>query len=644
MRPRPPDMIETLFEHAFQLMGVLDAEGRLLAANRSALAVIGKPEEDVLGQPFWDSPWFTHNAAAQAKVKAAIGEAATGQFVRFETSHLGTDGGTRVVDFSLTPWRDGSGAVRWLFPEGRDVTEKVEAERALRESEAKFREIYQKNYDGILLLDGDRFVDCNPAVLDMMRCSQPELLRMHPWELSPPTQPDGRPSPDKAMEMIGLAHAKGGHRFEWMHRRTDGEDFPVEVTLTPFRLGDREILYTTWRDITDRKREERERLELERRVLHAQKLESLGILAGGIAHDFNNLMTAMMGRLELAAMEFPDGHSVLGHIRILEDILDRATDLTRQMLAYSGRGRFVVGPTDLSRVAREMARLLSSSLSKKVELELELPEGLPVIEGDAAQLQQVLLNLVTNASDAIGDQPGRIRIATGTTTLDQGATGLLAEFKPSPGDYVFLEVSDTGCGIAPEFQGRIFEPFFSTTDTGRGLGLAALLGILRSHHGALEMDSAAGEGTTFRLYFPSAGNPSATGAEAPERQESLPPGLRLLLVDDEESIRSTTRGLLEGLGCQVATAGDGHEALELVASSSPFDLVLLDLMMPRMDGRQTLAALRKDNPGLAVVLCSGYTEQEIPGGWDGVFLAKPYTLEALQNALRTALAKRPKTQ
>ena len=641
MQRRSPDMIETLFEHAFQLMGVLDVEGRLLAANRSALAVIGKREEEVLGQPFWESPWFSQDADAQAKVKAVIDEAAAGRFVRLEMSHQETDGSTRVVDFSLTPWRDDTGAVRWLFPEGRDVTEQVQAEGALRESEAKFREIYQKSYDGILLLDGDRFVDCNPAVLEMMRCSQPELLRMHPWDLSPPTQPDGRPSSDKAMEMIGLAHAKGGHRFEWMHRRTDGEDFPVEVTLTPFRLGDREMLYTTWRDITDRKQEERERLELERRVLHAQKLESLGILAGGIAHDFNNLMTAMMGRLELAAMEFPEGHRALGHMRIMQDILDRATDLTRQMLAYSGKGRFLVGPTDLSRVAREMARLLSSSLSKKVQLELELPDGLPVIEGDAAQLQQILMNLVTNASDAIGDQPGKIRIATGTTTLDAAAAdGLRAEFKPRPGEYVFLEVSDTGCGIAPEFQSRIFEPFFSTKDTGRGLGLAALLGILRSHHGALGMDSASGKGTTFRLYFPSAGGPLATVPKNPDLHPPLPPGLRLLLVDDEESIRSATRKLLEGLGCQVTTAGDGHEALERVSSSGPFDLVLLDLMMPRMDGRQTLAELRKDNPAQAVVLCSGYSEQEIPGGWDCVFLAKPYTLEALQNALRTSLAKR----
>ncbi|MBL0211353.1 MAG: PAS domain S-box protein [Holophagaceae bacterium] len=641
MAPRPPEMLEALYVHAFQFMGVLDAGGRVLTTNPSALEIIGIGEEEVIGQPFWETPWWSHDPRAQADVKDAIAKASAGSFVRLEATHLGVDGKVRVVDFSLTPFRDGSGQVRWLFPEGRDVTDRKQAEQALRESEEKFRQIYQRSYDGILLLDGDRFVDCNPAVLEMMRCSEPELMRMHPWELSPPAQPDGRPSPEKALEMIRLAHAKGGHRFEWMHRRTDGEDFPVEVTLTPFPLSGREMLYTTWRDITDRKREERERMALERQVLHAQKLESLGILAGGIAHDFNNLMTAMMGHLDLAALELPEGHKALGHIRIMEGILGRATDLTRQMLAYSGRGRFIVGPTDLSTVAREMATLLSASLSKKVGLELELPGDLPSLEGDAAQLQQVLLNLVTNASDAIGDQPGRIRIATGLARLDsEDAAGLRAELPPRPGDYVFLEVSDTGCGIAPEFQTRIFDPFFSTKDAGRGLGLSALLGILRAHQGALGMDSVPGEGTTFRLYFPSAGRHVTAKAEAVEIQTALPPGLRVLLVDDEENIRTATRHLLESMGCQVAVAGDGVEAIEKLASSEPCSIVILDLMMPRMDGRQTLAVLQKDHPDLPVVLCSGYSEQEILGEWNGVFLAKPYTREKLKAALLRALADR----
>lgn len=639
MPRRPPEMLEALFEHAFQLMGVLDAEGTVLTTNRAALAIIGKEETEVIGKPFWETPWWSHDSKAQTELREAISKAATGCFVRLEATHLGADGFMRVVDFSLTPFRDETGQVRWLFPEGRDVTDRKQAELALRESEEKFRQIYQKSYDGILLLDGDRFVDCNPAVLEMMRCTEPELMRMHPWELSPPTQPDGRPSPDKALEMISLAHAKAGHRFEWTHRRTDGEDFPVEVTLTPFPLGGREMLYTTWRDITDRKQEERERLALERRVLHAQKLESLGILAGGFAHDFNNLMTAMMGRLDLAAMDFPDGHPALAHIKIMENILDRATDLTRQMLAYSGKGRFVVGPADLSKVARDMALLLSSSLSKKVQLELDLPVGLPSIEGDVAQLQQVLLNLVTNASDAIGDRLGKIRIATGMTDLrPEDLADFLAEMTPTPGLHVFLKVSDTGCGIAPEAMTRIFEPFFSTKEAGRGLGLAALLGILRAHHGALRIASLPGGGTTFQLYFPSAGVPVSAHEEIAKRQPALAQGLRVLLVDDEEHIRNSTCQLLEGMGCQVVLACDGVEALEKLSSEAAFSIVVLDLMMPRKDGRQTLAELTQVHPNLPVVLCSGYTEHEIQGVWNGVFLAKPYSREKLKAALQRALA------
>jgi PAS domain S-box-containing protein len=631
-------MLEALFENSFQFMGVLDAAGNVLACNRTSLDLIGRRADEILGRPFWEAPWWSHDPDEQARLRAAIRSAVEGNFVRLEATHHAADGTLRVVDFSLTPYRDEEGAVRWLFPEGRDVTAQKQAESALRESEEKFRQIFQRSQDGILLLDGDQFIESNPAVLEMMRCSQPELLRMHPWDLSPPVQPDGRPSGEKALEMIRLAHAKGGHRFEWTHRRLDGEDFPVEVTLTPFPLMGREVLYTTWRDITDRKREEREHLELERRVLHAQKLESLGILAGGIAHDFNNLMTAMMGQIELAGMTLPVSHEAREHLKLLDDILHRATDLTRQMLAYSGKGRFVVGPTDLSRMAREMSTLLASSVPKKIEVVLDLPDDLPSVEGDVAQLQQVVLNLVTNASDAIGDKPGRIRISTGVETLDLDAVSALhADARPAPGTYVYLEVSDTGSGIPQDVQHRIFEPFFTTKDTGRGLGLAALLGILRSHGGAFRMDSVHGRGTTFRLYFPSTGAQVAVMPEPAVTPSAFPPGLRVLLVEDEENVRDAAARLLVRIGFAVVTAVDGLDALEKLDAGPAYDVVLLDLTMPRMDGRQAMAAIRQRHPGVPVVLCSGYSGEEIQGGWKGVFLPKPYSLASLRKALREAL-------
>ncbi len=639
MPNRTPEMLEAVFESTVQFMGVLDTGGRLLACNRTSLDLIGKRAEDVEGKPFWETPWWSHDPAEEAKLRAAIAAAAAGSFVHLDTNHRAKDGSLRAVDFSITPWRDSAGRVRWLFPEGRDVTAQRVAERALKESEEKFRQIFQRSQDGILLLDGDRFVDANPATLAMMRCTQPELLAMHPWDLSPPTQPDGRPSPEKALEMIALAHRKAGHRFEWMHRRVDGEDFPVEVTLTPFPLMGHQVLYTTWREISDRKQAEADRLELERRVLHAQKLESLGILAGGIAHDFNNLMTAMMGRVELAGMSLPQEHEAHEHLGILNEILHRATDLTRQMLAYSGRGRFVVGPTDLSRTARGMTALLASSVPKKITIELDLAEHLPAVEGDNAQLQQVLLNLVTNACDAIGDEPGRILIVTGVETIDADtAAALHGEVRLTAGTFVFLEVSDSGCGIPIDMQSRIFEPFFSTKDTGRGLGLAALLGILRAHHGALRMTSVVDEGTTFRLYFPSTGVIAESKAPVLPAIRAFQPGLRILLVEDEAQIRHSAARILTGLGLQVVPAVDGADALEKLRTEERFALVLLDLTMPRMDGRQTLAVIERDYPGLPVVLCSGYSADELKNGWDGVFLPKPYTRDALIIALQRALA------
>ncbi len=632
-------MLKSLFQNATDFMGVLDTSGRLLLCNKASRLLIGKESDEIQGVLFWETPWWDHDPTEQARLRQAIATAAAGEFVRLDVTHLGVDGVLRIVDFSITPGRDERGVVRWIFPEGRDITAQRQAEVAQRESEEKFRQIFQRSHDGLLLLDGDRFIECNAAAQVMMRCTQPELLRMHPWELSPPTQPDGRPSGDKALEMIAQAHAKGGHRFEWMHRRVDGTDFPVEVTLTPFPLMGHDVLYTSWRDISDRKQEERERIELERRALHAQKLESLGILAGGIAHDFNNLMTAMMGRLEEAKHALAPGHGALEHLRILDDILHRATDLTGQMLAYSGKGRFVVGPADLSQVVRGMADLFSSSVPKKVELELALASGLPSVEADVAQLQQVLLNLVTNASDAIGDVPGRVRIETGVETLDAATmANLRTEVQLSPGPHVFLEVSDTGTGIPAEVAQRIFEPFFSTKDTGRGLGLSAMLGILRAHRGAFGLHSTPGVGTTFRLFFPVTATPAAVTTEVPAVRAELPPGLRVLLVEDEESIRQITARLLKRLDCEVATAVDGVDALDALATKGPFAVVLLDLTMPRMDGRQALAEISKLYPGLPVVICSGYSEHEIKGGWRGVFLPKPYSLGELRGALRSALA------
>ena len=385
---------------------------------------------------------------------------------------------------------------------------------------------------------------------------------------------------------------------------------------------------------------ERRAAELDRRLLeqqmqHVQKLESLGLLAGGIAHDFNNLLTAMLGHLNIAQSRLIPEAPAMPALANLERIIHRTADLTRQMLAYSGKGRFVVQDRDLNLVISEMVHLLEVSISKKISLRLSLSGGPVPITGDAAQIQQVLMNLVTNAADAIGDRDGSIRITTSRMVLDRAYLDQVFHGQElGAGEYAILEIQDTGCGMSPEVLSRIFDPFFTTKATGHGLGLSATLGILRGHHAGIRIYSELGRGSTFKVLFPAAVS-SVEAADPVAAVVASLEGLRVLLVDDEAILRESTSEALETLGVEVLVASDGVEAVERVALEGPsLDLVFMDLTMPRMDGRQAFQEIRRICPEVPVVLTSGYNEQEsiqdfLGKGLAG-FLQKPYTLGALR--------------
>ena len=394
---------------------------------------------------------------------------------------------------------------------------------------------------------------------------------------------------------------------------------------------------------------EEERLktgEREEALRRAQKLESLGLLAGGIAHDFNNLLAAILGNLDLLQLQTPDGAPGRAYLGNMEKAVNRAAALTGQMLAYSGRGHFAIQNLDLNQTVGELASLLHVCISKRATLGLELCPGLPPIFGDLAQLQQVVMNLVTNASEALGDADGEIRIATRVQELDPAAAERISRLAPSqPGPHVLLEVSDTGHGMAPEVLARIFDPFFTTKGSGRGLGLSAMFGILRGHGAGIEISSSPQAGSTFRLYFPVSRQAAVPAAPLPEAHAGSFSG-RVLVVDDEPTLLETAQGMLESLGLRVVTAADGIQAMEVMAGpGADINLVLLDLTMPRMDGRQTLRALRQLNPSLPVILTSGYDPRQSPAearDLDGrAFLRKPYSLDQLRQALSAALAVSP---
>jgi PAS domain S-box-containing protein len=424
---------------------------------------------------------------------------------------------------------------------------------------------------------------------------------------------------------------------EYRFRRASGDYANVlergaalcDGTATPQRL------IGTMLDITERKRSEES-------VRQAQKLESLGVLAGGIAHDFNNLLAAILGHINLASERSPAGAPALPHLESMERTVLRASDLTRQMLAYAGQGPFVVKAVDLSAVARELTQLLAVSIPKKVALRYQLQEGLPAIEADEAQLQQAVMNLVTNAAEAIGDRNGFIVIRTGLEVLGAERSPTTFTGAPlAPGRYVTLTVSDTGCGMSAAVQARIFDPFFTTKFTGRGLGLSAMMGILRNHHAGIRIASEPDKGSTFTLCFPASDLSLPATASASSASAWTPTGT-VLLVDDDESVREVTTAMLNAAGFTVIEAGDGASAVALFsARRADIRAVLLDLTMPVMDGREAARELRRLDPGARIILCSGYDAQAVakdftPDGRTG-FLQKPFQLAALLAALRRVI-------
>lgn len=398
-------------------------------------------------------------------------------------------------------------------------------------------------------------------------------------------------------------------------------------------------------DITAQKQAEAARLALERKLLDGQKLESLGLLAGGIAHDFNNLLSAILGNAGLARLALPAASAAEAHLGAIETASMRAAELCRQMLAYAGKGRFVVEPTPVSRLVEELMPLLKVTIAHQATLRLELADGVAPVSADATQLRQIVMNLVLNAADASADRGGEIVVRTGEVRVTRAELAECAAGAELPeGTYVFLEVEDHGVGMTPEVRAKIFDPFFTTKFAGRGLGLAAVLGIVRGHGGALRVRSKPGEGSTFRLLLPPlAGGGAMPPATAPARPVRAGLKGEVLVVEDEENVRTVVSTMLRVLGLRVEVAADGETALaRFAAEPTRFTLVMLDLLMPGMTGEQTLERLRAIRPELRALLMSGYSEGDVLGRVGGearhtAFLAKPFTREALERALRELL-------
>jgi PAS domain S-box-containing protein len=515
-----------------------------------------------------------------------------------------------------------------------------EANRRLREALEVTRAITENTAEALFLTGSDgRVTFSNPAATRMFGYTAEEFAGQSLHDKIHHRRSDGSPFPAAECSLAKTLAAGGTlTAHEDVFIRKDGVPLHVVCSVAAIsEEGHARGAVLAVHDVSERKR-------AEERLRQSQKLESIGLLAGGIAHDFNNLLVGVIGSASLAQDLVPPGHPT---VELLERIVkagEQAAHLTRQMLAYSGKGQFLIEPVDLSAVVRETSELIKPSLSPRVVLHLNLTEDLPPIQADRSQIQQVFMNLAINAAEAIGDKAGLVAVRTGAQAIDERyIRDELEGAEIEPGSFVYLEVRDTGCGMDAATRAKIFDPFFTTKFTGRGLGLAAVAGIVRGHKGAVSVSSAPGKGSRFLVLFRVEANKTTRPEPAPEKEKSRANGT-VLVVDDEAVVRQVAQQALARSGYEVLLAEDGPAAVKILEQRrGRIDLVILDAGLPGMSGRETLEELERIAPDVSVVVSSGRGERETLQLFSGHMLAgfieKPYTGKRLAASVAAAIGK-----
>jgi len=521
----------------------------------------------------------------------------------------------------------------------RAEQERIRAEEALRESQYFFEETQRSAHIGSYKTDFSAGYWESSEVLDDIFGIDQDYDRSIPGWLGI-VHPDDREMMEQyLMTEVVPKRIPFSKEYRIIRKQDDQVRWVSGLGEVKFAANGAILaMYGTIQDITERRKLEEERVALEQQLRQVQKLESLGVLAGGIAHDFNNILMAIIGNADLALMRIDQASPARENLAQIGKAATRAADLAKQMLAYSGKGRFSVESIDLNEVLEDMLHLLEISISKKAVLRLNLQDSLPPVEADATQIRQIVMNLIINASEAIGDASGVIAITTGALECTREyLKDVWLDEKIQEGSYLFLEVSDSGCGMEKETLAKLFDPFFTTKFTGRGLGMAAVLGIIRGHKGAIKVYSEAGKGTTFKVLLPVSGRAAVRTRDAAGSDGWRGSGV-VLLADDEATVRGIGKEMLQELGFTVVTANDGREAVALFKASPEVAFVVLDLTMPVMDGEQCFRELRVHNPEVKVVMSSGYNEQEVAQQFVGKgvagFIQKPYHLSTLREAIR----------
>ena len=632
--------LESVVENLPDMIFVKEAEElRFVRFNRAGEELLGFPRAAMLGRndhdffPKAEADFFT------AKDRQVL-EAGTLADIPEEPIHT-AHRGTRLLHTKKIPIKDASGEARFLLGISEDITDRRAREQALEQAHQALAVSDARRAFLLSHLPGAIWTADGAGVCTSVTGRDCDALGLRVGELI------GAPA-----DLDGAARhrdAVTGRNLTWEVSSAD-RFFELRIGPLPDGVGSGVIGMAL--DVTERHKLRDARMA--ERLGQSQKLESLGLLAGGVAHDFNNLLMGILGNASLAMLKLAPTSPARDSVRRIERASERAAELTRQLLAFSGRGHFVVGPTSLPDVVTEMAELLELTMSKKVRLDLDLEADTAVIDADVAQMRQLIMNLITNASDAIGDEPGVVSLATTTehVTEAQLSTAVVGA-DIAPGRYTRLTVQDDGCGMTAGTRAQMFEPFFTTKSDGHGLGLAAIQGIVRGHHGALLVSSTPGEGTRIDILLR-----TSESDATPDPGPTTDPGLdklpvsvgagTILVVDDTPSIRLFAQDALSMAGYTVLVAEDGREGVDLFARHAPeIDLVLLDMTMPRMSGAEALPELRRLRPDIPVLMTSGYTEADAigmmatsptdPADSASGFIQKPYRARTLLDRVASML-------
>lgn len=644
------DLISLLPEAGF----LITTDGAILAANTAAGKLVGRPPSALRASNIYQLIEDGEGKSADfLRLCAATRTLLPGVLIwKHEAGHTvdcRCDGGLVTPPSSDSPGvifircRSRNGAVAHftvlnakIDALSREIMERQRAQEAMSQTEERYR----------ALIEGTSSVVWSADANGNFRSGQAN------WEAF-----TGQPGAGEGVDWLDAVHEDDRERARtyWRDSLATGGTFDVEVRvwcaeaesyrrcqLRAVRIPNAEGIFTEWlgtlTDIEERKR-------FEDQLRQAQRLESLGVLAGGVAHDFNNLLVGILGNSSLALETISSNSPARLMLKDVVAASESASTLTRQLLAYAGKGRFHIEPLDISDLVRQIGSLIQTSISKTVQIRFELAEGLPCIEADASQIQQLIMNLVINGAEAIGDRAGTVLVTSGFQDADeQYITTVLAPEHILPGRYVTLEVHDTGVGMSQETISRIFDPFFTTKFQGRGLGLAAVVGIVRGHKGAIKVYSTLGRGTTFKVLFPVTDQEKVR--PIPKESVKVSGGLQgVLIIDDEQVVRRTAKAMLERYGYSVYVAENGREGVDLFRGlGDKVAVVLLDMTMPVMSGEETFRELKSINPAIPVILSSGYNEVEAVQRFTGKglagFLQKPYSAAALAARVSTVLAER----